>query len=170
MTEHTDYGQAHRLIESVFGDITVSAEDMPRARDAVGIFTQAADAYERGDRHTTARLLSAGIDGASDPALAAHDVAAAGAVAVAYQVEGLICRCGETDCTGVATIEIRAESTDAVHRAAEAMVNVAAAQKFELLTDMLHRFYQESTRDELCTLVAVLVSLRGCVAQLVTRR
>ncbi len=157
----SEQAEARRLIESVF--------ELPRARDAVKIASAAADAYERGDYRETAMLLSCGIDGADDPALAAHDVAAAGAVSVANQLAELVCRCGDENCNGSVEIEVRGEDVDTAHHSAVAMVNAASAEMFVLLTDMLHRFYQESTMDELCTLVMVLVSMRGQAAQLAAR-
>lgn len=151
MTEQQ--AEAYRLIESVFGGITVSAEDLSRAREAVATFTTAADLYELGQRRKTALWLSWRIDGSNDPALAAHDVSAAGAVAVANQLAD----------TG---IEVEVHGEDAIHRAAETMVNAAVAERFVLLTDMLNQFYEQSTLDELCTLVMMLVSMRGKAAGL----
>lgn len=151
MTEQTE---ARRLIESAFEDTAGSGEDLSRAREAVAAFRAAADAYALGYSSETAMLLSWRIDGADDPALAAHDVAAAGAACVAR----LLVNRGGENCTGV-EITVRGEDVDPIYRAAETFVNVAAAGMLGLLTQMLNRFYDESTLDDLCVLVMALVSI-----------
>lgn len=155
MTEQTE---ARRLIESAFEDTAGSGEDLSRAREAVAAFRAAADAYARGNARETAMLLWWRIDGSGDPALAAHDVAAAGAASVARLLVDVPCGCGGENCTGV-EIKVRGEDVDPIYRAAETFVNVAVAGMLSLLTQMLDRFYEESTLDDLCVLVMALVSI-----------
>ena len=165
----TDQAEAQRLIESVFGDATVSAEDMPRAHEAVSTFSVVADAFEQGRMFDAAMMLSWRIQYAAEPGQFAHDVCAAGAIAVANQLEGLReCDCGSPRCTGL-DIELGTENKDPICRRAETLVNVASAGMLELLTRLLARTLREFAVEDLQALAMVLVSLRGDAARMAAR-